>query len=371
MEYMSFSFKSLNPIGFFRGNIFSSYLGIDIGTTSIKVVEVKRGKQLPQIINYAFFEAGDYLGRENSAIQTSALKLFEKEVVELLRIVLDRMKPKAKTVLASLPGFSVFLTHLSFPEMDPADLDKALVFQAKQYIPLPLSEVQLEWIKVGEFEDERGFKQQQVLLISIPQEQIEKYQRIFKAVGLELRILEIESLSLVRSLAGNDPTPTILVDIGSRSTNIACTEKGQLRFNAQSDFAGASLTQALASSLNINPRRAEELKREKGIIATGADFELSTIVLPFLDVIINEVKKAQFNYKNQFPSAPKTERVILTGGGANLIGIEKYFNRELGIPVVKAAPFVKFQYPSLIEPAIAELNPVMSVALGLTLKEFS
>src|SRR5262249_46635548 len=163
------------------------------------------------------------------------------------------------------------------------------------------------------------FGHQKILLISVPQEQIKKYQRIFQGAGLTLKALEIESLSAAR-VYGNDPTPTVVVDIGSRSTNIVFLEKGQLAWNAQSDFASASLTQALASSLSINPLRAEELKKERGIVGTGPNYELSTIMLPFLDAIINEVKKAQFVYAEQFPMAAKAERIILAGGGANLLG---------------------------------------------------
>lgn len=371
MKFSIEALKSLRPFDFLKQSVFPAYLGVDIGTTSIKVVEVKPGKQLPQVVNYAFLEAGDYLGRSNSALQTSSLKLFDQEVADLLKVVMRQMKPRATEVFASLPIFSAFLTVLNVPEMNPAEVAQTITFQAKQYIPLPLSEVALEWVKVGEFEDERGYKQQQVLLISVPQEQIQKYQRVFRLAGLHLRVLEIESLSIARALVGSDPTSTLIVDIGSRSTNISFVEKGQLRFNSQSDFAGASLTQALVSSLNINPRRAEELKRERGILASGAEYELSTIMLPFLDVIINEVKKAQYNYANQFPGAGKIERVILAGGGANLKGIDKYFKRELDMPVVRATSFARFEYPSVIEPVVGELNPIFSVALGLALRGFA
>ena len=239
------------------------------------------------------------------------------------------MGTSTKLALASLPPFSVFTTVLDFPQMDPKEVEKAMVYQAKQYVPLPLSEVALDWLKVAEYEDDHGFTHQKILLISVPKEQIEKYQRMFKAAGLTLRALEIESLSIAR-IFGGDPTPTIVVDIGSRSTNIVFLEQGQLVWNSQSDFASASLTQALATSLGVNPLRAEELKKERGIVGTGPNYELSTIMLPFLDAIINEVKKAQFVYAQQFPMAGKAERVVLSGGGANLLGIEKYFEREFG-----------------------------------------
>lgn len=361
----------LNPFKSLSQKISPNFLGVDIGTTSIKLVEVKQGKQLPQVTNYAFLQSNGHLVRSNDVLQTSNMKIFEEEVVDLLKVALKHMKPSANEVLASLPVFSVFTTIFEFPEMSEGELQKSLTYQARQYIPQPISEVALDWMKVGERTDDKGFKYEQVLLISVPQELIKKYQQIFKSVGLSLKALEIESLSLARALVGGDQTPTVIVDIGSRSTNIIFVDKSQLRFNSQSDYAGASLTQALASSLNINPLRADELKKEHGIVNAGPNYELSTIMLPYVDVIISEVKKAEYNYQTQFPGSPRVERIILSGGGANLAGIAGYFEKEFGIPIVKASPFLRFEYPGMIEPLLGEINPVFSVALGLTLKEFS
>ena len=357
-----------NPFSFLQKALSPSYLGVDIGTTSIKVVEVKSGKQRPQVVNYGMLESSGYLSRANQALQTSSLKIFEADIVELLKAIVKQMETSTRDAVASLPPFSVFTTAIDFPQMSPKEVEKAMVYQAKQYVPLPISEVALDWLKIAEYTDDQGFVHQKILLISVPKEQIEKYQRMFKAAGLNLKALEIESLSIARIFAG-DPTPTMVVDIGSRSTNVVFLENGQLTWNAQTDFASASLTQALAASLGINPLRAEELKKERGVLGTGPNYELSTIMMPFLDAIISEVKKAQFVYAQRFPVAAKPERAILAGGGANLLGIEKYCERELGMPVGKAAPFARFEYAPDLGPLVAELNPVMSVALGLGMKE--
>jgi Tfp pilus assembly PilM family ATPase len=76
-------------------------------------------------------------------------------------------------------------------------------------------------------------------------------------------------------------------------------------------------------------------------------------------------------YAEQFPAAKKTERIMLAGGGANLLGIGPYFEKEFALPIVKSSPFFKFEYPPKIEPLVAELNPIMSVALGLAMKQFN
>jgi type IV pilus assembly protein PilM len=347
-----------------------SYLGVDIGTTSIKMVEVAAGKKALRVMNYGLLESSGYLTRANQALQTSGLKIFEQDAVALLKALVKELGPSTRDAVASLPPFDVFMTLVDFPAMSAKDVQKALVYQAKQYVPLPLSEVALDWMKVADYQDEKGFSHQKLLLISVPQEQIKKYQRMFQSAGLRLRALEIESLSVARTFAG-DPTSTIVVDIGSRSTNIIFMEKGALAWSAQSDIAAAALTQALATSLGINPMRAEELKKERGILGTGPNYELSTIMMPFLDAIVNEVKKAEYSYRQQFPAATTAERVVLTGGGANLSGIERYCEKSFGVPVVKAAPFSKFECPDAIEPFVPDLGAPMTVALGLGMKQFA
>ena len=271
-------------------------------------------------------------------------------------------------VVASLPSFTTFITLLEMPTMSAEDTAKAVVFQARQYIPLPVSEVTIDWLKVGEREDEEGVKKQQILLTSVPNERIRSYQSIFKAAGLKLIALEIESFSLARSLIANDPTPTILVDIGGRSTNIAVIDKSFWKYNGRTDFAGASLTQAIASGINIDIRRAEELKKRRGLTGAGGEYELSTLMFPYLDVIIEEVRRVKDFYEKEYLG--KIERIILAGGGANLLGIENYFTERLGLPSVRGNPFGKINYPPQLEPVVNDLGPCLSVAIGLGIRQF-
>ncbi len=343
-------------------------LGVDIGTTSIKMVEIAKGSNRPKLRNYGLLESYGHLERINNAIQTSTLKIMERDTAEILKLLLNQLKVKSQEVIASMPAFSSFFTLLELPEMSEEDMAKTMSFQISQYIPLPASEVTIDWFKVGQREDEKGFTKQQIFLISTPNEQIRKYKNVFKLAGLRLRALEIESVSLARSLAANDPTTTLLVDIGARSTNIVVVDKGFLKHSSQTDFAGSSLTQAIANGLNINVRRAEELKKQRGILGTGSEYELSTLTFPFLDAIISEVKRARDAYeKNQ---EGKIERIILVGGGANLLGINKYFEEQMGLATIIGNPFLRIDYPGKIEPMVKELGPTLAVAIGLAIRNF-
>lgn len=353
----------------FLETIFKSnaYLGVDIGTTSIKVVELVKTKGLPFLRNYGFLESYGHLERPNNAIQTSSLKMLENETVDLLRVMAKHTKSSARNAIASLPSFSAFTTLLEMPLMPDGDTSKIMGFQAKQYIPLPISSVTIDWLRVGEKKNENGDRVQQILLVSVPNEIITKYKNIFKAAGLNLLALEIEGLSVARILTSGIKEDTLIVDIGSRSTSIYIAQDGNLKFSGQTDFAGGSLTQTISSGLNIRIRRAEDLKKMRGLTGTGGEYELSTLMMPILDVIINEVERVRNNFEKNY--SEKIESVILTGGGANLLGIEKYFEGQMNLPVKKADPLSKISYPQEMEPIIKEISPYLTVALGLGVKE--
>ncbi len=337
-------------------------IGVDIGTTSIKIVELMKDKRL---LNYGILETSGYLERFNTAIQTSTLNLFEQEAVNYLRILLGRMKlsGKEREVIVSLPSFAAFTTLIEMPVMSEADTIKTMGIHVKRYVPIPISSATLDWLKVGELVDEEGNKKQQLFLIAVATTQIENYKRIFKAAGLKLIALEIEGLSLARILSLlPSQGKNLIVDIGSRSTALSVIENGFLKFSSQTDFAGASLTQSLASGLNIAARRAEQLKRQKGLSAmnSGAERELSTQLLPILDVIINEAKRVADSHL--------VKAVVLSGGGANLLGIEKYFSHQIGLPVSKIDALSAVGYSENLEAIRGNLGPVLAVAIGLALR---
>lgn len=353
---------------FFSGIGNKSYLGVDIGTTSIKMVELegKKGGK-PVLKNYGALEGRGYLDRVNDAIQTSSLKLFDSDVKGLLKILLKKVKPKSKDVVASLPSFSSFTTLLDLPMMSPTETAQAVGYQARALVPTPLDQVTLDWIPIGEYENEKGIKKQRIFLMSVPNEQINKYKSIFSGVGLTLRTLEIEGLSLARLLTTGDPTLTLVVDIGGRSTAMVICASGLIRYSAQSDFAGASLTQSIASGLNIKAQRAEELKKQRGLVGTGGEYELSTLLTPYLDVILSEVKRVKNSYETNYKG--KIERIILSGGGANLKGIEDHVSKQFDLPVLKVDTSKMVDYPGKATPLAPQIGAPFAVSFGLALRE--
>ncbi len=343
-------------------------LGVDIGTASIKVAEVGRVGEQYSLVNYGILSNYGHFERANEVIQTSTMQVFDKEVTVMLKKLVREMKTRTRRAVAGLPIFSSFTTLIEMPDMNQEEMKQAVGFKAKQYIPLPLSEVTIDWLPMGARQDENGKTIRQILLVAVPTEKIKQYRQIFTEAGLQLLALEVETLAVVRALIRSDQTPTIVLDIGSQSTALTIVDHGFVKSSAQVDYASNHLTRALAQGLNINMRRAEEMKKQKGLLGTGAEFELSTIMFPFTDVILKEVMRAKERYEES-PGGAKIERVILAGGGANMPGLATYAEKQLGLPVIVANPFLGFKYKEELEPAITELSATLSVAVGLAMRE--
>ncbi len=344
-----------------------SFLGIDIGTVAIKAVEISKKEAKPFLKNYGYLETYGHLERVNDAIQTSSLKPLEKETVQLLKFLIEKIKPKTKEVIASIPSFDAYITTLEFPLMGENETNQAIPFRARDYIPLPISEVSLDWLKIGE-KEERGHKFQKILLVSLPVRIIENYRRIFEKSGLRLQSIELEPFALSRSLTNPKEPSSLIVDIGGYDTTISVVDKGMVKEISRTDFASSSFTSCISRGLGVQNKRAEELKKRYGLLGEGAGKEISTLMYPFLDVIIKEVKKTKEKFENSFNSP--LERIILTGGGANLLGIEKYFENQSGIFTIKGNPFLNIDYPREILPIVKDLGPSLSVSIGLAVKKF-
>ncbi|MEK7465156.1 MAG: type IV pilus assembly protein PilM [Patescibacteria group bacterium] len=343
-------------------------LGVDIGTVALKAVELERLADGVALTNYGILEKKDYLDRPNEAVQTTSLRLDVKRTSALLKTLLREMKVQTDRAVASVPLFRVFIVPIELPAMPLKETQNAVLFQARQYIPVALNTTTLDWVKMEDFTNAQGQPFQHILLTAVPNDLIETYKAIFRGAGVHLAAVEIESYALVRTLYEGENAPALLIDLGAESTQFAVIEGRHVKQVGQSDYGGASLTQALARSLEISPWRAEELKKRRGLEGFGGETELSTSLAPFLDVIIQEASRVRGIFEQA--TGRTIEKVLLTGGGANLPGIREHVEEQMGIMVGGLRPFSKIQYPQGMEPLMKELSNTFALSTGLAMKLF-
>lgn len=359
----------------FKKNIF---LGIDIGTASIKVVEIKLVEGQPVLSNYAWMSLGaDTIGKRD----IDSEYFFATLPICLKRIV-KKAKISGKNTYVALPAFGGLITLIDFPEMADADMEQAIKFEAHKYIPTSLDEVVISWEIVErkeratslaegkrEVENELGTEKNnpkgtvKVLLVAASRKKVERYEKMIKTSGLKLKSIDIETFSVVRSLVGNDPGSFMIVDIGARSCNIILVEKGIIRINRNIEAGGLEMTKTVASSMGIDLERAEALK------ISGNNFFSPESAISFftLELITEEVERIIHSYAKDSGKS-MIDEIILSGGTSKMVGLSDYFSSKLKIKTIVGNPFARVSYDSKLGPAISGIQNSFSVAVGLALK---
>lgn len=336
----------------------SSYLGIDIGATSIKIVELQKEAGIPRLLTYGFsedvkFDQGDW--QKNT-----------KHTAKIIKKICKESGVVGNSAISALPTFSVFSSVLNLSNVGKNEIASAVHWEAKKVIPLPLEEMILDWKKIDDGgKNKDGMK---VLLTGAPRTLVKNYIDIFKEAQINLLSLETETFSLIRSLLGNDKSTIMLLELGAGTTDVTIVDNGIPMFNRSIDVGGKSITKALSNFLNIGFDRAEQFKCDLGIDSMDvSDDKVLKVIVDAISPIVNEIKYAMnlFQSKNK----KKTEKIVLSGGSALLPNITNYLSKVLDVNVIIGDPWSRISYHKDLGPLLNEIGPYMSVAVGLAMRE--
>jgi len=268
--------------------------------------------------------------------------LSNKEISGILRDLCAQSKIKTNAAYFSLPIFTTFSTVIELPPMPQNELAAAIPFEAKKYVPIPLEEVELDWMVVGADANRQTADEKQgpiqIVLVAILKEVIAKYTKIAEMAGLGILALEPESFSLARSLIQDkNPGLSVIVDIGSSFANIILTEDGTIKL------------------VRNNRKKTGEKTNEP-----NKDFLAQKIQE---SIILHQEK-----FKNREPADMANVKCILTGGSALSENIISFLKEKLGCEVLVGRPFARMEYPEILEPALQEIGPAMSAAAGVAMR---
>lgn len=347
------------------------YVGVDIGSGSIKVVELMKDKNKSKLVTYGYVDTFIDVMRTNRP-ET------QQKVVLALKKLMASAKVTTNKVTAALPTYAVFNSIITLPTMPQKDLARAVSWEAKKYVPMPLEEMVLDWkiIETGGLKKEvekTGEKSanMRILVTAAPKNLVSRYVEIFKLAGIKLLSLETEAFALARSLIGPSATKTVMiVDIGSTTSDLSIVQDGIPILNRTINIGGQTLTRAIAESMNVSLDRAEQFKRDFGVSLStengqkGIPHTISTTLSPLL----NEVKYVFDLYQNQ--NLASIEKIVLSGGSAYVPNLDEYMSRQFNKPTVIGNPWDAVMFPKDLEVILQENGPRLSVAIGLALREF-
>lgn len=315
-------------------------LGIDLGSSSVKIVELTKEKERIFLTNYAIAQT-----KETAIFNIGELK--DEEIAKIIVGLIRQAKISSHQASISLSVEKTFSTVITLPAMPEKELGAAMPYEAQKYVPLPLDEVVLDWniISVGNNTTPEitakgatdsispasssgaageEISNIQILLLAVPKEIITRLTKIAALAKLELLALEQEAFSLTRALIGNDKNAYVVVDLGRKSTDLIVVDQGFIKMIHNLD--------------SINKE----------------------IILMELDRIVN-IFQMRYNRK--------VGQCLLAGGRANDKELIEFLSAKLKVPVKVGDPFARVSHDQQANDFLKELGPQFSVAVGLAMRE--
>jgi len=357
-----------------------SVLGVDIGASSIKLVQLRAAHGTAILETYGEIALGPYANESIGKV----VQLPAEKIAEALTDLMKEANVTAKISGVSIPFSSSLVSVLDLPKVDKESLKRIIPIEARKYIPVPVSEVSLDWFVIPQDErQDSAFDQlqtksptqvkgQEVLLVAIQNKTLQMFQSVMQTANLATSFYEIEIFSAIRSTIGHGLAPMLVVDLGAGSTKMYIVERGVVRMTHLLTIGGQHVTETLGRTMGWEFDKAERIKREKGFSEMSAysleeNERIKEALLSTLSRVFSEVNRVLLSYGQRYNK--NVSSVVLTGGGASLPGIAEVAKKSLSVQVLVADPFSRTDAPAFLGDVLRNIGPVFSVAVGLALRK--
>ena len=317
-------------------------IGLDISNTGVKIMSVDPKKWLVHgygSIDLEPLKVKEAMENPNSTYLTDNLKVLLSE-----KVIGDT---SSKRVAIAIPTVRSYTRTFTLPASTEKALHDAVMLEADQYIPIPSANLYIDYQVI-----ERNKKEITVLMSAVAKVIVDNLLANVTAAGLDPVLIEPSICSVGRVLTATErgELPTVIVDIGPATTDIAILDRGTIRVTGGLAIGGNTFTLDIAKKLNVELENAHQLKVLNGLNAGPRQQKLTTALEPSLERILTEVKKVMRYYNERISTTRKLEQLLIVGSGSNLPGIGEYFTNALVMPARVASPWQKLNFDKLQEP---------------------
>ncbi len=338
----------------------------DIGSNSIKLVQMNRTKRGWELVKLGIAELPPEAIVDGSIIDSMT-------VTNTLKDLIKEHGVNVKDAVSSLTGHSVIIKKVSFPAMTEEELADSIQWEAEQYIPFPITDVNIDFQILGADTEGRG--QMDVMLVAVKKDVINDYTNVIKEAGLNPVVIDVDSFALENMMEINYPvTPgenLAMVNVGASITSISVILGGLTIFTRSIPMGGNQFTEEIQRQLNISFKEAEELKtgRKAGPPeAASLPFAIETVSTN----LTFEVKRS-LDFFLGGSQGSYVNKIYLSGGGSKIAGLQNLMQEKTSIPVEVVNPFknVEANPKQFDKERLKEMAPVFGVAVGLATRRFA
>jgi type IV pilus assembly protein PilM len=344
----------------------NTLLGIDISSSSVKLLELSRSGDKYRVESYAVEPLP-----ENSVVEKN---INDAELVgEVVKKVLAKSRTSTKLAAVAVAGSAVITKTIQMEAgLNDQDLENLITVEADQYIPYPLDEVSIDFEVVGE--SETGTDQVDVLLAACRKENVESREDSLEIGGLTARVVDIEAYAIERSFSlieaqegGSGEEQTVaIVDLGSTMTTLSVLADSKTIYTREQLFGGRQLTEEIQRRYGLSVEEAGLAKKQGGL---PDDYERE-VLGPFKDAVVQQVARSlQFFFSSS--QYNEVDYVVLAGGVASINGIVELVQEKVGLKTIVANPFVEMTLSSKVNAsALSNDAPSLMIACGLAMRSF-
>ncbi len=354
-----------------------SVLGVDIGSSSIKMVQISRKGGHAVLETYGELALGPYANKGVG----EATNLPTEKLIEALTDILKEKEVNitTRTCGVAIPFSSSLMAVIDMPMASKKQLEEMVPIEARKYVPVPISEVALDWYVIPKDKTpdsdpnaeidpitKAPIQKIEVLIVALHNDTITQYKSIVAKTFLDANFFEIEIFSTMRSILDQEIAPVMIVDMGATSTKLYIVEKGILRSSHMIDKGSHNITDELSKSLGISMEDAEYLKREKGLLGEINGIMVKDVATFTLNYIFSEASHVVLAYQKKYNK--DVSKIVLVGGGSALKGVVEVAKTNFQTEVVAGDPFGKVVAPAFLEKVLKDTGPEFAVAVGVALR---
>ncbi len=335
-------------------------IGLDIGSSSVKLVELKEGKNGYKLQNLAISPLPP------EAIVDGAL-MDSATIIDTIRDVIATSKTKLKDTVTSVSGHSVIVKKISLPLMTEAELEESIQWEAERYIPFDINDVNIDFQILGSAPENP--EAMDVVLVAAKKDMINDYVSVIMESGLNPVIIDLDSFALENMLAINyeagEGMTVAVANVGATVTNIDIVRNNASAFTRDVFKGGNQITEEIQRQMHVDHEEAEKIK-----VGTKVDMTSQPIIQNVLKIASESLAAEIGNSLDFFQSTATYEKIgklYLSGGGSKIKGFDSIVQQQIGIPVEVVNPFKRIDCSSGdFDPEyLREIGPIMAVGVGL------
>ncbi len=338
-------------------------VGLDIGSSSVKAVELRRGKAGLELANYGMEPL-----TPDTVVDGAIMDAIS--VSSAIEKIFSEQRIKTKNVATAVSGHSVIVKRVTLPFMSEEELYDRIQTEASQHVPFDISDVNLDYNVL-----EQGSEtQMDVLLVAVKKEKILNHTNVLSQAGKIPTIVDIDAFALQNCFEANYDAPPeqtmALLNIGASVMNINIVRNGVPLFTRDVSVGGNQYTDALQKELDLSYEDAEGLKQGKAVAGVTEEHR-AAVLHSVSDILLLETQKT-FDFFRATATGEAIQRIYVAGGSARIPGLLEMLKEEFNVPVEELFAFRKIGYDPVrhVEERIRELAPRLAVAVGLALRSF-